>query len=90
MLHQEKKTETKEVTTVTREWKTCDICGATISPGPYEVEETEVSMKVGTSYPEGGSSITTEVDLCQKCFTEKLIPWLRSHGAEPRSHEVDW
>lgn len=28
-------------------------------------------------------------DICPKCFTEKLMPWLTRQGAEPTVEEVD-
>ncbi len=69
----------------------CDLCGTTITENyNYEVNEVEVRHKTGTSYPEGGSSEETSVDMCGKCFDEKLVPWLRSQGAEPRSEDWDW
>jgi hypothetical protein len=69
----------------------CDLCGTTITENyNYAVNEVEVRHKTGTSYPEGGSSEETSVDMCGKCFDEKLVPWLRSQGAEPRSEDWDW
>jgi hypothetical protein len=77
----------------------CDICGrAAPSRGvrgewgedSYAVAEVEVSMAMGSSYPEGGSSTVTEFDICPECFSSKVIPWLREQGASPRVEERDW
>ncbi|MFH1116876.1 MAG: hypothetical protein V1792_23415 [Pseudomonadota bacterium] len=68
----------------------CDICGAKISHGCYEVDEVEVRHKTGSSYPEGGSGTEVTVDMCGKCFDEKLVLWLRSIGAAPRVEEWEW
>ncbi len=81
--------------------KRCDLCGM---PGKndhdwsdssdYTVDETQVEVTVrqkeGCSYPEGGSGTKYVVDMCPKCFKEKLIPWLRSQGAEIKETEWDW
>lgn len=86
--------KTIEVPATTREivdFVTCDICGEKINRSDgYEVNEIEVRHKTGTSYPECGSGEETSVDMCGKCFDEKLVPWLRSQGAEPRTEEWDW
>lgn len=75
----------------------CDICGAKgkdgdWTGGTYAVDETEISIKVtqkeGNSYPEGGSGTEYDIDLCPKCFKNKLIPWLRSQGAHVQ--EIEW
>ena len=72
------------------DYETCDICGDRILENMYEVNEVEVRHKTGSSFPEGGSGDEVEFDLCGKCFTEKLIPWLSTQGAEPRRTEWDW
>ena len=82
--------------------RTCDLCGTKAKheitgdwgAGCYEVSETELTVevrrKVGESYPEGGSGKEIEVDLCPKCFMEKLVPWLRSQGAKIEEKDWDW
>jgi len=69
---------------------TCDLCGAEIKRESYSSEEVEIKHRTGDSYPEGGSGDETRVDMCGKCFDEKLVPWLRSQGAEPITEEWDW
>jgi hypothetical protein len=73
--------------------RTCDLCGVASKRGEdwepisssHNVNETEVSVTVkhrmGWSYPEGGSGTEVEVDLCPKCFKDRLIPWRPSQGA---------
>lgn len=85
--------KTVEVPATTREevdFVTCDLCGAKIEGRGYDVDEVEVRHKTGSNYPEGGSGDETAVDMCGKCFDEKLVPWLRSQGAEPRTEDWDW
>lgn len=85
--------KTVEVPATTREtvdFVTCDLCGEKIDVRGYDVDEVEVHHKTGSNYPEGGSGYETSVDMCGKCFDEKLVPWLRSQGAEPRTDEWDW
>jgi len=69
---------------------TCDLCGVKITEEGYEVSEVEVRHKIGYSCPSGGSGEETSVDMCGKCFDEKLLPWLRSQGAEPSTEDWDW
>jgi hypothetical protein len=54
------------------------------------VNKTKIFYKTGTSFPEGGIGVQYEVDLCPKCFTELLIPWLSSQGAEVRRSDWDY
>lgn len=89
-----KHTKTVEVPATTREiisHVTCDLCGAKIETrDPYEVDEVEIRHKTGSNYPEGGSGDEIHVDMCGKCFDEKLVPWLRSQGVQPRTEDWSW
>lgn len=81
----------------------CDLCGAE-SPDPdggdmdavswdrgiYDVSETALYLKSGSRYPEGTSLTFLECDICPDCFTNKLIPWLKSQGVELRERDVDY
>lgn len=69
---------------------TCDLCGTKIDVRGYDVDDVKVSHRTGSNYPEGGNGDETSVDMCGKCFDEKLVPWLRSNGAEPRTKEWEW
>jgi uncharacterized protein (DUF2225 family) len=75
----------------------CDLCGALAkhnkwSQGFYEVNETDISVTVkqreGSSYPEGSMGTEYDIDLCPKCFKERLVPWLVSQGAN--IEQKDW
>jgi hypothetical protein len=74
----------------------CDLCGAKghaygwpeTDGGGFEVNDTTVRFKTGKQYPESGSGVVYEVDICPACFTAKLIPWLQSQGATVR--ETEW
>jgi hypothetical protein len=85
--------KTEEIPATTREYidfVTCDLCGAKIEELNYLVDEVEVRHKTGRNYPECGFGVETSVDMCGKCFDEKLVPWLRLQGAEPRSEKWEW
>ena len=73
---------------------TCDICGNEVKHKTrymgYEIDTIEVKHRIGSDYPEGGSGSETTVDICGTCFDEKLIPWFRSQGGDPRIEEWDW
>ena len=85
---------TEQVPATTREVEdhvTCDMCGSEIKKdGNYEVDEVEISHRVGYNYPECGYGETTIVDLCGNCFDGKLVPWLSSQGAEARTKDWDY
>lgn len=73
----------------------CDLCGAMTrnenwSPKQYEVTQPEVTLKIGSNYPEGGYHTETICDICPNCFEQKLIPWFKSQGGIPRTEEHDW
>lgn len=83
-----------EVPATTREvfdFVTCDLCKEKITlASSYDATEIEVRHKSGTNFPDGGSTTEKSFDLCRKCFDNKLIPWLRSQGAEPLIEKHDW
>lgn len=76
----------------------CDLCGKQGKDkwehGIYEVAETEVKVEVreksGDSYPDGGWGHAYDIDLCPACFKNKLVPWLRTQGAEIQETEWEW
>lgn len=89
MIH--KKTKQVPATTVEIiEKTTCDLCGEIIQEEMFEVNKVNVSQRVGRSYPEGGSGINRQFDICGKCFNEKIVTWLESQGAKPRIEDWDW
>src|SRR5262245_20229461 len=50
------------------------------------IAETHVSLIQGTWERKDGSPGRvkhTTVHLCPQCFTTRLLPWLRQHGAQP-------
>lgn len=75
----------------------CDLCGA-VAPAPepngfdynfwgktaYAVDGVTIERRVGDSFPEGGSVEVTTYDICPRCFTTKVQPFLESLGATPR------
>lgn len=69
---------------------TCDLCGAEIKAGRFSADNVEVKHRTGNIYPEGGSGEEVSVDMCGNCFDTKLVPWLRSQGADPKPEEWDW
>ena len=67
----------------------CDLCGASTNKGTWNkkvslVSETECKIEVRSKegdLHEGGYGVEIDVDICPKCFIEKLVPWLKSQGA---------
>ena len=72
------------------DFTTCDLCGVTITNNYGDAEEVTIKHKTGYLYPEGGSGEITSVDMCGKCFDEKLVPWLKSQNCTPRTVEWDY
>lgn len=72
----------------------CDLCGTTTRnewcKNSYDAVESDVRLKTGTSYPEGGSGEETTIDICPDCFKSKLIPWVVAQGGQPTTKEWDW
>lgn len=80
--------------------RTCDLCGIKAQERGgdewygkfFDINETEIEVIIrqrdGVLYPEGGSGTRMSVDMCPRCFKNKLIPWLESQGAS--IDEVDW
>lgn len=82
--------------------QTCDLCGSKAEIPNYRwesgplyhygntVSETEIRYKWGQHGPEDGNGKEIVVDLCPKCFVEKLVPWLESQGAKVTEKEWDY
>ncbi len=78
----------------------CDLCGVEAQSESWEAEscyninETEIRIEIrqkeGSNYPDSGMGTTYEIDLCPVCFKEKLVPWLRSQGADIKEEEWVW
>lgn len=71
---------------------TCDLCKEKIlEEGSYDVNEVEVHHKKGSNFGMDGGSLDDVVfDICGKCFDGKLIPWLRTQGANPCIEKSNW
>ncbi|HYA43043.1 MAG TPA: hypothetical protein VEF34_17205 [Syntrophobacteraceae bacterium] len=74
----------------------CDFCGAETEnvecwppdSGRYCVNEVTIRLRTGEDYIESSRGKTFTVDMCPKCFVEKLVPWFESQGARVR--EENW
>jgi len=93
----------KVIPAETREYvvkRSCDICNLVSDSADwpctsnYAINETEISITIrhkdGSNYPDGGNGTETQIDLCPKCFKDKLIPWLQSQGASISIEDWDW
>lgn len=70
---------------------TCDLCGENVDPEySYDIDEVTISYRHGVAYPEGGSGHEIEIDMCGKCFKEKLLDWFEFIGAKVRMTEWDY
>ncbi len=82
-----------EVPATTKEFvshTTCDLCKEKIESEPYETDHVTIEHRVGHCYPEDSYGERTEIDLCGKCFTERLLPWFTAQGVVPRVSDYDY
>lgn len=77
----------------------CDICGQKSrgnewSSKKYNINETDINItikqKEGSDCSDGGSGTEYDIDLCPKCFKDRLVPWLISEGAQIDEKEWEW
>lgn len=70
--------------------RTCDICHEVIDSHPmFGRNDVNVEWAYSNNlYPEGGEITTTSFDICGDCFDSKLVPWMKSLGAEPTVEET--
>ncbi len=61
---------------------TCDICGRDINEGNTEsfFNEVTISHEYGKRWTGCQTAIKFEPDVCSNCFTEKIVPFLKSLG----------
>jgi hypothetical protein len=80
----------------------CDFCDATIKYHEdeneikalydfekcgYDVDaDTEIKIRLSSSYPECGNSKEIEMDICAKCFKEKVM----NQAKQYREVDADW
>ena len=55
----------------------------------YGVDEVIIQHKQRENYPEGGFGTEINIDMCPDCFTNKLLPWLKSQGCKVEYTEWD-
>ena len=55
----------------------------------FQSFETAVYMVGGDSYPEGDFREVERFDVCPKCWTQHLAPFLRGLGAEPEAFQAE-
>lgn len=79
-----------------RERLVCDFCGEETDhaecwpprSGYYCINQAIIQFKTGDKYDEFERVKTLNVNMCPKCFLEKLMPWLESQGIKVR--EETW
>lgn len=72
----------------------CDLCGDRTKGADWGEaqffghEVVRVDYTSGRSLPEGLMATRVRFDLCPDCFEGKLVPFLKSLGAEPSEVDV--
>lgn len=78
--------------------RTCDICaveadrpgaGQWVASSHFDVSQTTITLEEGSAYPEGRDTTRMSFDICPTCFKNKLIPFMATHGAKPRTNGED-
>lgn len=95
MIIYETKIEPKEIKKFIN--KKCDLCKSITTDiwkwhgwpkEGYGSAQTELTMEWGSFDPDGGGcGKRIEIDICPKCFKEKLVPWLEEQGCEIREEK---
>ncbi len=86
-----KEVEVPEKTVTEIDYATCDICQNKIMEEyNYSVNEVEVCYKSGAVFHDGGYGDEVEVDMCGKCFEEKLVPWVEGFGGKVSRSEWNY
>lgn len=68
---------------------TCDWCGEKIGTNDYVQDKITISGEEGYMYPEGGNYTITYTDMCQKCYFDRLVPFLKSQGVTFHEKEIE-
>lgn len=51
----------------------------------------EREIRSWSSYPEGGGDNTfQEIHICPKCWTDRMLPWLKSQGVNINEKRTDY
>lgn len=74
---------------------TCDICGKNSKEwnshlNYYEKDDVTISHRRGYQYPEGGSGEELDLDICPKCFEDKVLPFFKSLGVKADYKDWEW
>lgn len=68
----------------------CDGCGKECcGEDNYDTPEITIGARLGSIYPEGSSRDVHEVDVCQSCFTTRIVPALAALGFVFRVRDED-
>ncbi len=68
---------------------TCDLCGDANPPVGWDQSEVTIDARLGNTYPEGDFRKAHEVDVCAKCFIDKVSPALAAIGLVFRVRDID-
>ena len=73
---------------------TCDFCGKELVDERGIMFEQEIKVKSGEIdeyHGEYGDGVTEEIDICLKCWKEKLLPLLaEKFGVKPQVEKYSW
>lgn len=65
----------------------CDKCNQEVDNDIYDAFKFDLTYKKGECYPDGGSGVKVDIDLCPKC-AEDLISLLENNNY--RTNTSDW
>lgn len=68
----------------------CDFCNEEVgSDENFGVEEVTIKYRHGEHYPDGKFVDVEEVDMCHRCWSTKLVPWIKDRGVKIQKFEED-
>lgn len=69
----------------------CDLCKGVIEKEGYgECDRVNICHREGSEWPEDGYGTETTLDVCSKCFKDKVLVWFKNQGAVPQVEEWDY
>lgn len=70
---------------------TCDMCKSSIEHEYDRDRDVRVYHKHGHNYRgDGAWGHKIELDICEKCWCEKILPWLREQGVTREYEKYDF
>lgn len=68
----------------------CVFCDSKIIHKAGVVDNVVISHSIGEAFNEAGFGETTYIEVCVKCFKEKVLPWFKKQNCKIRTMPWDY